>query len=184
MWHHSKPQLSLIKQNSVCQVTYLPLRLFTLRGLTNCSFSLAVVEVEGVIVVVVRFDGVQIQQDVVKLLEQEETGGHALSTRYCVTLTCRPANQLQWQRKFLQVKIVYHKLAKQSFEPGFTYCSELEYTVVNGLLAILYYLIELKSHLLVTQVPQIWRLNKIRQTVIQSCFLYCQYKRLVKVIAT
>ena len=95
MWHHSKPQLSLIKQNSVCQVTYLPLRLFTLRGLTNCSFSLAVVEVEGVIVVVVRFDGVQIQQDVVKLLEQEETGGHALSTRYCVTLTCRPANQLQ-----------------------------------------------------------------------------------------
>ena len=34
-------------------------------------------------------------------------------------------------------------------------CSELVYTVVNGLLAILYYSIGLKSHLLVTQFPQI-----------------------------
>ena len=34
-------------------------------------------------------------------------------------------------------------------------CSELVYTVVNGLLAILYYSIELKSYLLITQFPQI-----------------------------
>ena len=38
---------------------------------------------------------------------------------------------------------------------GVGLCSELVYTVVNELLATLYYLIGLKSHLLITQFPQI-----------------------------
>ena len=62
---------------------------------TYCRFGLSVIEVEGVVVVVVGLDGVEVEQDVVELLEEEETGGHALTTRNGVTLTCWAADKLQ-----------------------------------------------------------------------------------------
>ena len=57
------------------------------RRLTYGRLSLAVVEVKGVVVVKVRFDRIEVQQDVVKLLEEEKACRHALTPRNSVTLT-------------------------------------------------------------------------------------------------
>ena len=40
--------------------------------------NLSVVEVERIVVVVVGFDAVQIEENVIELLQQEEAGCHAL----------------------------------------------------------------------------------------------------------
>ncbi len=52
--------------------------------------GLTIVEVEGVIIVVVGLDAVQIQEDIVELLEEEEAGGHALPPGDRVTLARAP----------------------------------------------------------------------------------------------
>jgi putative heme degradation protein len=49
--------------------------------------GLTIVKVEGVIVVVVGLDAVQIQEDIIELLEEEEACGHALPSGDRVTLT-------------------------------------------------------------------------------------------------
>ena len=37
------------------------------------------IKVEAIVVVEITLDGIQVNKDVVKLLQEDETGGHALS---------------------------------------------------------------------------------------------------------
>jgi hypothetical protein len=84
--------------------------------LTNSCFSLSVVEVEGVVVVVVGLDGVEVEEDVVELLQEEEACGHALATRNGVALTCRAANKLGDRKK---IKLGTIKIIRDTLGIGF-----------------------------------------------------------------
>ena len=67
------------------------------------GLGLPVVEVEGVVVVVVRLDRVQVEEDVVELLQEEEAGGHALPPRDRVALRGGAPDQLEILLGNLQV---------------------------------------------------------------------------------
>lgn len=69
---------------------------------------LGIVKIEGVIIVEVRLDGVEVEEDVIKLLEQEEAGGHALAAGDGVTLGGTAAHQLEVLLGDLQVFPLKH----------------------------------------------------------------------------
>ncbi len=54
--------------------------LFCLLEASEHSLSLGKVEVERVVIEEVAFDGVQVDQDIVKLPQEEETGSHTLAS--------------------------------------------------------------------------------------------------------
>lgn len=72
------------------------------------SCYLGIVEIESVIIVEVRLDGVEVEEDVIKLLEQEEAGGHALAAGDGVTLRGTAAHQLEVLLGDLQVLPLKH----------------------------------------------------------------------------
>ena len=56
---------------------------------------LGIVKVEGVVIVEIRLDGVEVEEHVIELLEEEEAGGHALPAGDGVTLRGTAAHQLE-----------------------------------------------------------------------------------------
>lgn len=72
------------------------------------SKYLGIVEIECVIIVEVRLDGVEVEEDIIKLLEQEEAGGHTLAAGDGVTLGGTPAHQLEVLLGNLQVLPLEH----------------------------------------------------------------------------
>ena len=77
--------------------------LFRLLEVASRSFSLHEVEVEGVFVVEVALYRVQVDQHVVKLLEEEVAGGHALASGDGVAFASATTYQLgerqRWRRQ-------------------------------------------------------------------------------------
>lgn len=64
---------------------------------------LSIVKVEGVIVVEVGLDAVEVEQHIIKLFEQEKARGHALPPGDGVAFGRRPAHQLEVLLGHLQV---------------------------------------------------------------------------------
>ena len=64
---------------------------------------MAIVKVEGVIIVVVRLDRIEVEEHVVELLQEKEACGHALPPGDRVALRGRATDQLEILLRYLQV---------------------------------------------------------------------------------
>lgn len=53
---------------------------------------LRIIKIVGVVIIKIRFDWVEVKQDVVKLLQEKETRGHALSAGNCVAFRGTPTH--------------------------------------------------------------------------------------------